>query len=104
MRLPASRGARSRTMVSTSGSSGMLGDIDQNLVAGDLNREGSHPHGRIVIVCASAAVELPGVPRAGEIRSVDRALPEGPAVMRARPGERTDAAIDVAERIQAVAN
>src|SRR5207248_7334972 len=103
MRRPASRGASPRTMVSTSGSSGMLRDVDQNVVANYLNRKGSHLHGGIVIMSARATVEFPGVPWTGEILAVDCALSERPALMRARSGKRMDPSLDIADRVPLVA-
>src|ERR1051326_9260056 len=71
MRLPAKRGASPRTMVSTSGSSGMRRDMDQDVVGGDLHRKGTDDDGWVVIACAGAAIEFPGVPGTGETAAVD---------------------------------
>src|SRR5260370_32844357 len=93
---PASRGARPRTMVSTSGSSGMLGNINQDVVAGDLRRERGDPDRGVVIVLARAAIELPGVPGTGEVRAVNGPLSQGSAAVRTSSRERMDAALDIA--------
>src|SRR5882724_2286910 len=99
MRQPASRGARPRTMVSTSGSSGMLGNVDQDIVASDLCRERRDPDRGVVIVLASAAVELPGVPGAGEMGAVDGSLSQRSALMGAGSGERVYPSFDVANGV-----
>src|SRR5580704_5487927 len=71
MRVPAKRGASPRTIVSTSGSSGILRNIDQNIVTGNLDRKRDDFHLCVVVVNAGAAIELPGMPGAGEITAVD---------------------------------
>src|SRR5258708_37205475 len=96
IRQPASRGARPRTMVSTSGSSGMLGNIDQDVVAGELRRKCGDLDSGVVIMFACAAIELPGVPRTGEVRAVDGPLSQRSAAVRTSSRERVDAAIDIA--------
>src|SRR5207245_621615 len=99
MRLPANRGARPRTMVSTSGSSGILRDIDQDVVTGDLHGKSRDHDGRVVIVRAATAIELPGVPGTGEIDAVDRSLSQRPAAMRAGSVERVDSALHIADGV-----
>src|SRR5207237_3052467 len=99
MRVPARRGASPRTIVSTSGSSGMLRNIDQNVVAGDLDRKRGNFNFGIVVVGARAAIELPGVPGAGETTAVDCALAERSTTMRTRSGQRVNTAIHVANRV-----
>src|SRR5882724_571281 len=99
MRRPASRGARPRTMVSTSGSSGILGNVDQDIVASDLCRERRDPDRGVVIVLARAAVELPGVPGAGEMGAVDGSLSQRSALMGAGSGERVYPSFDVANGV-----
>src|ERR1700681_2203868 len=57
MRVPARRGASPRTIVSTSGSSGILRNIDQNVVTGDLNRKRGNSNFGIVGVGARAVID-----------------------------------------------
>src|SRR5439155_2948344 len=99
MRRPAKRGASPRTIVSTSGSSGMLRNIDQDIVPHHLDPEGRDDNLRIVIVRARAAIEFPGVPGAGQLAAVDGALSQRPAAMRAGSGQRVDGALHIANRI-----
>src|SRR5436309_5040542 len=99
MRVPARRGASPRTIVSTSGSSGMLRNIDQNIVTGNLNRKRGNLHFRVIVVGARAAIELPGVPGAGETTAVDCALSERSTTMRTSSGQRMNAAIHAANRV-----
>src|SRR5437016_9097282 len=97
IRQPASRGARPRTMVSTSGNSGMLGNINQDVVTGDLRRKRGDLDGVVVIVLAGAAIELPGVPGTGEVRAVNGPLSQRSAAVRAGSRERVNAAIHIAD-------
>src|SRR5438105_1711569 len=99
MRLPVRRGARPRTIVSTSGSCGILRNVDQNIVTGELDRKRRDRDSGMVIVRASQAVELPGVPWTREIGAIHCPLSEGPASMRAGSCERVDAAVHVADRV-----
>src|SRR5258708_38775055 len=86
-------------MVSTSGSSGILWNIDQNVVTGNLDRKRGNSHFGIIVVGAGAAIELPGVPGASEITPVDRALSERSTTMRTGSGQRVNAAFHVADRV-----
>src|SRR5260370_39237404 len=70
MRVPARRGASPRTIVSTSGSSGMLRNIDQNVVTRNLNRKRGNFNFGVIVIGAGAAIELPGVPGAGEVTTL----------------------------------
>ncbi len=77
----------------------MLRNVDQDVVALHLHGKRCDSHGRIAIVRARAAVELPGVPGAGETDAVQCPLSERSAAMWARSRERVNAAIDIANRV-----
>src|SRR4051812_16865712 len=87
---PRSRGSSARTMVSTSGNSGM--QINAVLLHG-------YGNGRDVgaITYAGAAVELPGVPRAYDRVVVEGAFSERRAAVRANAIKREDLTVHVAE-------
>src|SRR5580658_8297931 len=99
MRLPTIR-AMDRATVSTSGSSGTSGELDQDVVAGHPHFKCRHLSGGVEIVRPRGAVPLPGVPGTHDIVAVDGALPQRTAAMRARSGERGDASGDVADSVE----
>src|SRR5258708_38644100 len=77
MRRPTKWGARVRTTVSTSGSSGMIvpgqvdrRQIDKDIAVLDLHRVGGQLQEFIHLAQASSAIELPGMKRASEYVAV----------------------------------
>src|SRR6266571_4217770 len=74
-----------------------LGNINHDVVTGDLRRKRSDLDGGVVIVLAGAAIELPGVPGTGEVRAVDGPLSQRSAAVRTGSRERVNAAIHIAD-------
>jgi len=96
-------GAMDRATVSTSGSSGTLGELDQDVVTGHPHRERLDLFGGIEIVRPSGAVPLPGVPGTHDKVAVDGALPQWTAAMRAGAVQRGDASGDVTDSVNGIA-
>src|SRR5579863_438109 len=103
MRRPTMR-AMDRATVSTSGSSGTLRHVEQDIVAFHLDSEGRDFLVGIEIVGAGLAVPLPAVPWAHHVVAVESALPQRTAAMQAGAAKGGHASADVAESIQIVAD
>src|ERR1017187_6216087 len=81
MKRPTS-GAIERVTVSTSGSSGRLGHLDQDVVALYLHLVGGDAFGGIVVIFAGDAIELPQVVRANHAAVANLALASWAAAMQ----------------------
>src|ERR1022692_4335370 len=92
-------GAIERVTVSTSGSSGTLGHLDQNVVALHLHCVGGDAPGGIVVVFARDAIELPQVVRANHAAVVNLALAQRATAMQANPAQCTDSPTHVANGV-----
>src|SRR5689334_8485939 len=75
MRRP-TRGVMERTTVSTSGSSGTSGGLQENAAVFHLHIELLELAGRVPRIFAGGAVEFPHVVRADQLSIVDLSLPE----------------------------
>src|SRR5450432_924500 len=95
MRSPVTCGARLRTTVSTSGSSG-IGKFDRNFPGVQAHRVHGYVPGRIEIILARTAIEIPRMPRTSHAAPVDRALSQRAALMGAGTAQRVDLALDIA--------
>src|SRR6266404_1611073 len=92
-------GAMERATVSTSGSSGTLGDLEEDVVALDAHIESGNTPGRVVIVLPGAAIEFPQMIGANHAPIVDLTLPQRAALMNTNAAERADFAARVADGI-----
>src|SRR6266478_4741569 len=111
MRRPTKWGARVRTTVSTSGSSGMIvlgqvdrGQIDQDIAVLDLHRVGSQLQEFIHLAQASSSIELPAMKRASEYVAVERAVSQRAARMRADAVQGVQRAVYIAHRHRILAD
>lgn len=95
MRLPPRCGASERTTFSTSGNSGKL---DEDLSVFDARRVDRNRNGRIPSAGAGDAIEFPQVPGTGDHASVQRAVAERSAHVRAVTADRKELTIVVADR------
>src|SRR5947209_6464420 len=101
IRAPGRMPDNERTTVSTSGSSGtsaLVRNVDQNIVAFDADGIHGQRHLRVEIVLPGPAIVFPGVPRARDHVPVQRALGERSSRMRAGVSDHVDVAVYVAER------
>src|ERR1700680_680766 len=103
MRRPVSFGARVRTTVSTSGSSGTRFGVQKNVVAFGFDREAIELDRRIVIVFAGSAVVGPFMPGTHEHMVLEIALTKRASGVRADSGERVQFSIRVADRVGIIA-
>jgi hypothetical protein len=76
-----------------------LRQIGEYIAAFYADRKGRHPHVFVEVVLAGAAIKFPPVPRANDMVSVQIALAERPARMRARTLQAINLAIHVANGV-----
>src|SRR5262245_27304282 len=101
IRLPTS-GAIERATVSTSGSSGTLRNLEENLVAFYAHFKSGHALGSVVIVLAGTAVEFPQMIRTNHSPIVDLPLSQRPSLMNTNAAQRTDFTARVADGIRII--
>src|SRR3989442_777407 len=92
-------GAMERATVSTSGSSGTLRHLEEDVVALDAHFKNGNPLGGAVIVLAGTAVEFPQMIGANHAPIVDLTLPQRAAPMNTNAAESADFAARVADGI-----
>lgn len=95
MRLPVRCGASERTTFSTSGNSGKF---DEDLSVFDARRVDRDGNGRIPSTRTGYAIEFPHVPGAGDHATVQRAVTERSADVRAVTANRKELTIMIADR------
>src|SRR5579885_4987 len=98
MRRPRS-GAMERATVSTSGNSGMSGNLQENIAAFDFHFEGRDAERRIGIVLAGCAIKLPEVVWAHNPAVVNLSLAQGSSSMQANPAQRAQSSPHIADRV-----
>src|ERR1700730_3439067 len=97
MRRPVSLGARDRTTVSTSGSSGTGLRIQQDVIAFCFDQETIQLDSGVVVVFAGPAIVRPLVPGAHDQVVLQGALANGSAGVRTNPGQRVQFTSRVAD-------
>lgn len=103
IRRPATNGASDRTTVSTSGSSGKLGQFDEHLVAFHFNGEALQLDVGVDVVLSGRTAVFPAVPRADEVAVFDVALAQRAPLVRANAQERVHPSSHVADRDRGLA-
>src|SRR5947199_1375257 len=93
-------GAMERATVSTSGSSGTLRHLEEDVVAFDAHFKSGNAFGRVVIVLTRTAVEFPQMIGTNHAPIVDLTLPQRAALMNTNAAESADFAACVADGIR----